>query len=146
MPSCINGRSPCRECPWSRTTPPGGNHPGGSPVETYIGQVNGPFWLACHMRYEKGVDAKDQTPGRAPECAGAAIFRANVGLSDKLSQRLHRLPSDTKKVFADFAEFMAHHKQIMPMLARILLSRVTPDALTYQEMQRRELKVTLYPK
>lgn len=72
-----------------------------------MGQAHGEFFLPCHMKYK---DGNKHNIGN-PQCAGAAIYRANVFKSPK-SVMLLVLPADTEKVFASPAEFIAYHKGI----------------------------------
>jgi hypothetical protein len=93
----------CEECAFKRSIKPG--YLGGSPPETYIGQINAPFWIPCHMagHYKWKASRCNETQ----ECAGAAIFRANLGIS--MPPPLSSLPPDRETVFATLAEFYAHH-------------------------------------
>lgn len=99
---------PCSTCPFRRDSTPG--ELGGSPVETFIGQTFGAFWIPCHEcidysdpnwreQYEKG------------QCAGTAIYRANCHPANRPPELL-KLPADTELVFSTPAEFMAHHLRI----------------------------------
>jgi hypothetical protein len=68
------------------------------------------MWLPCHALYEPGVGAKQQSPSRCGQCAGAAAFRANVGVHT--SPGIHTLPPDRVRVFSDPWEFIAHHRKV----------------------------------
>jgi len=96
-------RRPCPGCPFARACAPGGL--GGSPVEVYIGQLLGGFWLPCHSN----PDYNQQTDATVSQCAGAAIFRANLGIDAILPPMLHRLPEDQAAVFGTVEQFVAHH-------------------------------------
>jgi hypothetical protein len=102
-------KTPCKECPFRRdnnlTTP----NPGGSSVKTYVGQVQGPFWLPCHM--EKEYNGKETEPKAVSQCAGAAIYRSNVKNPYKLPEQLLSLPEDHELVFSSHAEFIAHYRK-----------------------------------
>lgn len=99
----------CPECPFNRSVKPGAL--GGSPVTTYIGQIYGPFSIACHMH----IDFKDpkwkegDTYIKTPQCAGATIMRANLGTDKYMPDAMPRLPPDRETVFADMVEFTLHH-------------------------------------
>lgn len=67
------------------------------------------------------------------ECAGSAIFRANVGVIDLMPEALLRLPPDHETVFSTYAELMAHHTDIVLDVAEWTLSRITPDELRETE-------------
>lgn len=114
--------SPCAACPFSKAVKPGAL--GGSEPETYIGQAHGPFLLPCHKACDfDDPDWKVKTID-TPQCAGAAIFRANIGVADKMPPAIHALPP-SDAVFTSEAAFLAHHKGISLMEATALL-HVTP--------------------
>ena len=53
----------------------------------------------------KGNDAETM------HCAGAAIFRANVGVAEKLPWKLLKLPAKSDdNVFGSYLEFVMHHE------------------------------------
>jgi hypothetical protein len=122
---------PCPDCPFSRKVAPGAL--GGSPVEVYVGQAHGPFVLACHDA--KGYDPATVTPD-SPQCAGAAIFRANIGVDRRMPSGIHRLPADHEAVFADEAEFIAHHIERPVDLVYDLLTELPPAELLRREVAR----------
>jgi hypothetical protein len=119
-------KKPCKECPFKRENTLEGEKPGGSSPEVYIGQAQGPFWLPCHM--DPAYKDKKSDPTCVDQCAGAAIFRANVEgqLRYKLPEQLMFLQKDTALVFASFEEFYAHYKNISRQEAKKIL---TPDKL-----------------
>jgi hypothetical protein len=142
--------SPCSACPFHRKVTPGAL--GGSSPETYIGQANGNFWLPCHSThdYRKLECRLDHSNS---QCAGAAIFRSNVGVADRIAPQLLHLPADTEKVFGSFAEFYAHHKKISLEEANARLSIRTPYRLTAIEFLRSrgklakgEATLSIFPK
>lgn len=142
-------KSPCAGCPFARKIEPGklampGAKP--QPPEVFVGQLAGPFWIPCHACYEGGVPVKEQSPLRVAQCAGAAIMRANEGLSDEMPPSTHRLPEDKEKVFATFAEFMAHHlRQPVPLVEKFL-QFYPPAYWRNLELRKQEVKVHLLPK
>lgn len=101
---CNQSNKSCNECPFSKASPSG--QLGGSPIQTYLGQILGPFYLPCHMPQNyKGND----TPV-SPEhmqCAGAAIFRRKLGV--RVPAPLLTLQSDDSNVFSTLEEFISHH-------------------------------------
>ena len=103
-------KKPCPACPFTRSCERGVL--GGSPPEIYMGQAFAPFQLPCHMHYEPDHPGWKAECFDKPQCAGAAIFRANMGISGELPQALHRLPSDHQQVFSNHFEFFMHHKRI----------------------------------
>lgn len=86
---------PCSDCPWSREALNGWL--GGRPSEDWLRDAHGDGQVPCH------VIANQQ-------CAGLAIYRANVGKLPRDPDSL-RLPSDREAVFANPGEFSAHHKR-----------------------------------
>lgn len=124
----------CKQCPWSRTVEPGAL--GGSPPETYLGQAAGPFILPCHLHCDfDDPDWKAKTVD-TPQCAGAAIYRANVGMAQYLPPQVHRLNPDVDTVFATSVEFLAHHKGISLLAARKQLIEVPVSELRARQMAR----------
>lgn len=127
-------RTPCRECPFSRAISPGAL--GGSSPLVYIGQTEAGFWMPCHCA--KNYAAKESVPGEVEECAGAAIFRANCNRQAKAP--LLDLPKDEERIFADYAEFLAHHLGVSTDAAECFLVDYPPDVLQAMEL----LKAKLY--
>lgn len=127
-------RRPCKECPFRRDNVLEGSKPGGSSPEVYIGQVQGPFWLPCHMDSE--YKDKQSDPACVDQCAGASIFRANVKrkLRYKLPEQLLFLDSDTELVFSSFVEFYAHYKNVSLSQAREVLSKEKLEELLMKEL------------
>jgi len=62
------------------------------------------------MRAAHGEDRLECHVLKGAQCAGAAIYRANVAKRTR-DPALLRLPRDAKKVFANYLEFMIHHGQ-----------------------------------
>lgn len=91
-------RTPCTDCPWSRRSLAG-----------WLGSMSPQEWLAA-AHGEALVDCHAHTfpEGGAPQCAGIAIYRANIC---KLARdpEIRKLPADRTTVFANPAEFTAHH-------------------------------------
>lgn len=126
-------KRPCHECPFRRDVKPGTL--GGSPVTTFVGQSIGPFVLNCHLA--DGYTAKPEDALSTPQCAGAAIYRANLGV--ELPRQIHTLPADDQVVFASHAEFVAHHEQVSIEIAQQLLELFPAKyclLLELQEVQR----------
>jgi hypothetical protein len=119
--------NPCPECPFNRRVRPGAL--GGSPVSTYVGQIVGPFALACHMHIDfqdpawREMTAYTQTP----QCAGVAVLRANIGIDRMLPAALPRAKPNHVSVFADLAEFVAHHTRL-PLAG--VRKALTPSVIT----------------
>lgn len=120
---------PCAECPFARATAPGMT--GGASPLVYIGQTSGPFLLSCHM--DPGYEANRRSPALL-QCAGAAIFRANIGVASKMPKALHALDADHKLVFSTPAELLAHHAKAPLEAAQDILNVLTPDLLLNREL------------
>jgi hypothetical protein len=96
-------KTPCHDCPWRRNSIPGWL--GNRTPEEWTRVAHSEAFVECH--------ALQQPDGDIWECAGIAIFRANI------CKRLRDpdvmvLPKDTKRVFAWDNEFDAHHKRRKP--------------------------------
>src|SRR5947209_10221567 len=128
-------KRPCDECPFSRACEPGGT--GGSNPTVYVGQAYGPFWLPCHTDpdYKTPMSLREKTV-TVSQCAGAAIFRANVGAAARMPHGVHRLPADTSLVFATPAELIAHHNRSTLEEAEEILRRTPPRELLRAEVEK----------
>jgi hypothetical protein len=89
---------PCSDCPWSRRSVPGWL--AGLKPSDWIAKVHSDLRMDCHT-------LKDNK-GKHFQCAGAAIYRANVCKSPR-DFNILRLKADTKHVFS-WKEFEEHHK------------------------------------
>lgn len=87
-------KSPCSDCPFARASLRGWL--GSSTMGEWIAAVHGEALIECHTTDK--------------QCAGAAIYRANVC---KLPRDLDllRLPADKVTVFANPKEFRSHHEK-----------------------------------
>jgi hypothetical protein len=100
-----NRKTPCDACPFGKQAKKktlGGNVP-----EVYIGQLHGPFWLPCHQ--DPNYDNKKSDPAIVGQCAGAAIFRANLGINEAMPAQLNICEADTELSFTSVEEFYKHH-------------------------------------
>ena len=130
---------PCKECPFSRTNILKGENPGGSPPFVYIGQSQGPFWLPCHM--EKAYEGKETEPKAVSQCAGAAIYRANLGIAERMPAQMLRLPEDKEAVFASHAEFLAHYQGVPVEMAADFIQSFNIENMTLAtELNKAEVK------
>lgn len=95
---------PCEDCPFRRVALAGWLA-GQSPAE-YCQMAHSDDVIHCHTKL---ID------GSPVECAGAAIYRANVA---KLAD--FRLPQDKENVFASPVEFVEYHsrKKLSPSKLR----------------------------
>lgn len=92
-PAVSQHKSPCSDCPWARKSLAGWL--GSATREEWLGDAHGETRIECHTLI-------------GAQCAGAAIYRANVCKSPR-DPDLLRLPADREKVFANKQEFWAHH-------------------------------------
>ena len=93
LPCTAQHKSPCSDCPFSRTALKGWL--GGMTADEYFRLAHSDEVINCHV--------KD-----GPQCAGAAIYRANVGKLPR-DKSVLRLPPNRKAVFATPMEFLAYH-------------------------------------
>lgn len=117
---------PCAGCVFRRDSQPGHidiANLGGSEAKVYVGQTHGPFAIPCHSYtdFDDPEWREKAFPGESPQCAGAAIFRANLKLNDILPSAIPQLPADEETVFATAEEFLAHHLGITRETAYSLL-------------------------
>lgn len=92
-PATRQHRAPCSDCPWARTALPG-----------WLGPNTAAEWLQC-AHGEAQIPCHTRT---GAQCAGSAIYRANVVKLPRDPQTL-RLPADETRVFGSPAEFTRHH-------------------------------------
>jgi hypothetical protein len=85
-------KKPCADCPFARTALPG-----------WLGSMTVPEWLIA-IHYDASIDCHCTTN---MQCAGAAIFRANVCKIPHSTQL--KLEPDRQLVFARDQEFIDHH-------------------------------------
>ena len=122
-------QKPCNECPFSKTIEPG--FTGGSDPSVYIGQGHGSFWLPCHKDCDfDDPDWKKDTS--VQQCAGAAIYRANIERDHLMPKMLHRLPK-SDLAFESPEELYAHHKGISLQEATEFLKNNPPRHLMAAE-------------
>lgn len=96
LPTSMQHVTPCAGCPWTKHSLKG--YLGSMTVDDWIQKVHGEHVIDCH-----------NTTNR--QCAGAAIFRANVFKSPRNPLCL-RLPSSKKLAFSTDAEFREHHSKV----------------------------------
>jgi len=132
--------SPCGGCPFSRAIAPG--ELGGGRPETYVGQAVGPFWLPCHC--SANYRGKETVASEVSQCAGAAIFRANIGV--QMPPALLSLPRDTEKVFSTLADFWSHHTKTSRINAVIAMRPSIVRELAERELADANVKLQLIPR
>ena len=86
-------RAPCSDCPWRRDSLEGWL--GSLSTEEWIAAAHGEARIECHVLL-------------GAQCAGAAVYRANVCKQTRDTTDL-RLPADRVAVFARPDEFREHH-------------------------------------
>jgi hypothetical protein len=89
---------PCADCPFARAAIPGwlgGRKSVNEQIDYWLVLAHGEAMERCHCTTNQ-------------ECAGLAIFRANVCKIPKFALRLE---SDTKVVFESDVEFRNHHNK-----------------------------------
>jgi hypothetical protein len=94
-PATSQHTRPCRDCPWSRDAVPGWL--GGVAGRTWVAEAHGDAAIDCHTR-------------RGAQCAGAAIYRANVCKVSR-DPAVLRLPRDRDAAFDHPEAFLEHHHE-----------------------------------
>jgi hypothetical protein len=90
--------SPCSDCPWARKS-----------IKGWLGHMSPEDWLQlAHGEGTADCHGTQQANGDAWECAGLAIYRANMCKSVR-DPNVRRLPADRITVFATPNEFRNHH-------------------------------------
>lgn len=97
--------SPCAACPWRRDNQAPG-WLGASTAGEFLQQLDSGLRMPCHCAVDYEGDDWRAQAATAPECAGAAIHRAN---RCKSSPGTLKLPADHALVFTRPHEFVAHH-------------------------------------
>jgi len=99
---------PCTECPFRRKSLPG--YLGSDTPENFMATTLADAPMPCHCTVDYEDENWREKAAKAPLCAGARIFFANIC---KLSRDRARpkLERDRENVFANPAEFIAHHKR-----------------------------------
>lgn len=98
-------KSPCEGCPFSKRTEPG--QLGGSTTDVFIGHIVADMWLPCHS--DPDYKGEESSGLQVSQCAGAAIFRSNIEISECETSNLLLPADDGEKVFATVAKFYHHH-------------------------------------
>lgn len=94
---------PCNECPWRRDSRPG--HLGPYSAQEWANAAHGESPIACH----ETIKHEDQDWSELRQCAGMAIFRANIFKSPR-HPKVARAKRDEETVFSWDDEFIAHHE------------------------------------
>jgi hypothetical protein len=89
---------PCSDCPFARTA-----------LSGWLGRSTPGEWVTlAHSDSSVECHALKDSDGFELECAGAAIYRANVAKSLR-DPKAFKLPPNTTLVFATSQEFVMHH-------------------------------------
>lgn len=126
---------PCRECPFRRDPHPAAY--GQADPLALVGQAFAPFVLPCHT--DPNYAGKGTDCSGVQQCAGAAIFRANVGVPVPPAGPIHTLPADPGGVYATPAELVAGYGRLPPAVAELLLAALPPERLAAVELGRPEV-------
>lgn len=92
-PALRQHTGPCTDCPWARESVQGWL--GSNTVDEWLAAAHGEEVIPCHVH-------------DGAQCAGAAIYRANVCKLPRDAEQL-RLARDRERVFATPREFKTHH-------------------------------------
>lgn len=87
--------TPCGDCPWRRKSIPGWT--GSVPPNQWILDAHGETRIDCHTLLGQ-------------QCAGAAMYRANVAKKPR-DRALLILPRNKELVFSNPFEFKEHHEK-----------------------------------
>lgn len=93
VPATEQHKRPCSDCPMARKSLPGWL--GGSTVSQWLSVLHSDSRLNCHVL-------------EGAQCAGGAIYRANVGKRPRDGSVLRLVP-DEETCFSSAEEFAAHH-------------------------------------
>jgi hypothetical protein len=94
-PCSTQPTKPCSDCPWARMSLPGWL--GGFTPEEWLQAAHGEERIDCHTL-------------KGPQCAGVAIYRANV-IKSVRDPKVLKLKRDCVDVFTSPVEFRDHHKK-----------------------------------
>jgi hypothetical protein len=95
-PALQQHTGPCSDCPWRRDSLHGWL--GGLTSQQWVRAAHGDEVIDCHVH-------------TGAQCAGAAIYRANVAKLPRDAANL-RLPADREAVFASPDQFKEHHEEV----------------------------------
>jgi hypothetical protein len=133
-------KKPCAECPFRRDLTDAGraglDEKDG--VLALVGQAVGPFLLPCHM--DPGYRGQGDANPELAQCAGAATFRANLGVTPLMPTGLHALPPDREAVVGTPAELVAAHRRVSLAEAERILCERPPAALFREELRKAGVK------
>lgn len=135
--SCTKLKKPCAQCPFGRESAKLEEARDVDPL-ALLAQAHSSFVLPCHM-HTAYAEEKQRDIMSLPQCAGAAIYRANVGV--KLPAVIHSLPADKNEVFATPTELVCAHTQEKPEVVQAYLNDITIKTLIEIEQQKGQVRV-----
>lgn len=96
VPAVQQHAAPCSDCPWARTALRGWL--GGLDPKTWVEDARSDAVIQCHVLI-------------GAQCAGVAIYRANICKRPRPGSGNITLPANRVTVFATPMEFLNHHKR-----------------------------------
>jgi len=119
----------CGQCPFAKSTPKTYLDTMGQNGQKFIGQAQAGMYLPCYMEVGFGEFLKNP---HLPQCAGAAKYRANVGI--EVPKGIGTLPPDRETVFESPEELLAHHRGIDLEHAKRIMATVPATYLARMEL------------
>lgn len=101
-------KQPCRECPYRRESLPG--YLGEASPEQFMATTMEDHQMPCHLTVDYDREDWEEGLDEAEQCAGAAIFFANLCKLSRDRDRM-KLPADREQVFSNPQQFLEHHKR-----------------------------------
>lgn len=111
QPATQQHRAPCSDCPFARRA-----------LRGWLGALSAEDWL----RLAHGEGTSECHVHIGVQCAGLAIYRANVGKLPRTPAAL-ALPANRKLVFSSREEFLRHHASVPPVQGRSSRDCTTKD-------------------
>lgn len=93
-PMKFQHRKPCADCPFTKNALNGWL--GANTLREWLAMIHGEAYIDCHCTTNQ-------------QCAGAAIFRANLCKTPRHSRALRLEPDNGELVFTTDNQFIAHH-------------------------------------
>jgi hypothetical protein len=129
----------CNECPFSKSNILSKEKQlGGAAATVYIGQAQGPFVLPCHKHPK--YDGKNTNYEEVIQCSGAAQFRANIGVSDRMPDQLLKLPK-SNDVFESREKFLAYYLDTTEDFINLMFTEQDYKNMLIKEIQDANAKI-----
>jgi hypothetical protein len=105
-------KKPCKECPFNKKANLTKDNLGNSEPEVYLGQLNAPFWLPCHL--DKNYKDKESDINKVSVCIGAGMLRSKLPVKDKFNSPDYTpiIEDNNHHTFDSCADFISHYKSI----------------------------------